>query len=163
LRAAQLHRRQRRDAPLAPLASAARVERQLRQHGHHLGRAVRHAVFARGAPGRRARAARSRVSQVLPASDARAVLPLARMHGLLLRASMRAYEALYWRPLERAARDPDRAQQRVLERLLMANRDTRFGVEHGFAGIRGAEQFRERVPVLDYERLRPYIDEQRRT
>ena len=85
------------------------------------------------------------------------------MHGLLLRVSMRAYAWLYWRPVRRHAAAPDRAQGEVLAKLLSDNRDTRFGVEHGFSDIRTAAQFRERVPVQDYERLRPYIDEQRRT
>jgi hypothetical protein len=58
---------------------------------------------------------------------------------------------------------PDRAQQEVLVKLLSANRETRFGREHGFSDIRDSAQFRERVPVQDYEQLRPYIDEQRRT
>ena len=51
----------------------------------------------------------------------------------------------------------------VLRRLLAANQRTRFGIEHGFADIRTAAQFRERVPVQEYEMLRPYVDEQRRT
>jgi hypothetical protein len=84
------------------------------------------------------------------------------MRGILLAASMRAYQELYWRPVERRASAPDRAQRDVLATLLSHNRETRFGVEHGFADIRDAGQFRERVPVQDYEQLRPYIDEQRR-
>src|SRR5712691_7739885 len=76
---------------------------------------------------------------------------------------MRAYEALYWRPVRQRAVAPDRAQQEVLATLLSGNRETRFGREHGFSDIRDAAQFRERVPVQDYEQLRPYIDEQRRT
>jgi hypothetical protein len=85
------------------------------------------------------------------------------MRGLLLRTSMRAYEALYWRPVKQRAVAPDRAQREVLETLLSDNRETRFGREHGFSDIRDPAQFRERVPVQDYEQLRPFIDEQRRT
>ena len=43
------------------------------------------------------------------------------------------------------------------------NRDTTFGREHGFADIARAQTFRERVPVQQYEMLRPYIERQRRT
>jgi hypothetical protein len=85
------------------------------------------------------------------------------MRGLLLRTSMRAYKAFYWRPVEEHAGAPDRAQREVLAALLAGNRDTRFGRQHGFSDIRDPEQFRDRVPVQDYEQLRPYIDEQRRT
>src|SRR5262249_34607035 len=77
--------------------------------------------------------------------------------------SMRAYEALYWRPIKRRAVEPDRAQRAVLAALLFENRDTRFGREHGFSNIRDPAEFRKRVPVCDYEQLRPYIDQQRRT
>ena len=69
----------------------------------------------------------------------------------------------YWRPLERLARDPDAAQQKVLARLLAANRETTFGREHGFDTIGDHATFQSRVPVQDYEMLRPYIDNQRLT
>ena len=85
------------------------------------------------------------------------------MRGLLLRASMRVNGARHWRPVKAWAAAPDRAQAEVLARLMANNRETRFGVEHGFADIRDAAAFRQRVPVQDYETLRPYVDEQRRT
>jgi len=61
------------------------------------------------------------------------------------------------------ARRPAETQEDVLRGLLFANRHTRFGVEHGFAAIRDAAGFQARVPVQDYEMLRPDIDAQRRT
>jgi GH3 auxin-responsive promoter len=76
---------------------------------------------------------------------------------------MQVYGALYWRPVERRTVAPDRVQDQVLATILASNQDTRFGREHGFADTRNAARFRERVPVQDYELLRPYIDEQRRT
>lgn len=85
------------------------------------------------------------------------------MQAPLLRAGMWLNQVRHWRPLERAARRPDRTQQDVLRRLMGANRDTRFGVAHGFGEIRDHAGFRSRVPVQHYEMLRPYIDEQRRT
>jgi hypothetical protein len=39
------------------------------------------------------------------------------MRGLLLRTSMRAYEALYWRPVDRRAAAPASVQREVLERF----------------------------------------------
>jgi hypothetical protein len=71
------------------------------------------------------------------------------------------YWSQYWRPLERMTRQPGAAQEEALRRLLSANRDTRFGIEHGFAEIQNAAEFQQRVPVQDYEKLRPYIDDQR--
>ena len=76
---------------------------------------------------------------------------------------MRAYEMLYWRPVVRVAKQPDKCQADVLARLLASNRETQFGIAHGFSDIRDPASFRDRVPVQDYESLRPYIDDQRRT
>ena len=85
------------------------------------------------------------------------------MASVLMGASMWGYRALYWRPLERAAASPQRAQRQVLARLLSANAETQFANDHHFASIRTVDDFRERIPVHEYEQLRPYIDEQRRT
>jgi hypothetical protein len=85
------------------------------------------------------------------------------MCDVLLRAGMLMYERRYWRPLERAAKQPEEAQQATLRKLLLANAQTSFGRKYGFADIRTVCQFHERVPVQDYEALRPLIDEQRYT
>jgi hypothetical protein len=69
----------------------------------------------------------------------------------------------HWRPVERLTTRPDEAQAEVLLRIVAENRDTRFGREHGFDRIRDVGDFRARVPILEYEALRPYIDEQQRT
>ena len=82
---------------------------------------------------------------------------------MLLRAAMALYYTRYWRPVERMASRPEATQQNVLRRLLLANRATRFGVEHGFTDIHDHAAFVNRVPVQDYELLRPYIDDQRRS
>lgn len=85
------------------------------------------------------------------------------MHSAFLRAGMLYSRLRHWQPLERLARRPDEAQRKVLARLVDANRDTRFGREHGFNTIRDHRDFQARVPVQEFETLRPYIDEQRRT
>lgn len=82
---------------------------------------------------------------------------------MLLRAGMAFRYGRYWRPVERMASRPAATQQSVLRRLLVANRGTRFGIEHGFAAIHDHAGLMKRVPVQDYEMLRPYIDDQRRT
>ena len=85
------------------------------------------------------------------------------MPGLLFRAGMLAYAARYWLPVTRFAQAPDRIQEKVLRGIVAANRASRFGEEHRFAGVTTARQFRDRVPVQDYETLRGYIDSQRQT
>lgn len=83
------------------------------------------------------------------------------MRRLLMHAGMLPGRH-HWNRVERLASNPDAAQQQVLMRMLEANRNTRFGRKHGFEDIRDAADFSARVPVQDYETLRPYIDDQRR-
>ena len=82
---------------------------------------------------------------------------------MLLRAGMALHYGRYWRPVERMASRPAATQQKVLRRLLAANRETRFGLKHRFANIHDDKDLVKHVPVQDYEMLRPYVDDQRRT
>jgi hypothetical protein len=41
-------------------------------------------------------------------------------------------------------------QQRLLLATLKRNEDTEYGLRHGFAGIRSANEYRERAPLTDY-------------
>lgn len=61
------------------------------------------------------------------------------------------------RRIAAAARDPMRTQRALLARILRNNRSTAFGARHGFAEIAGYEDFARRVPVCEYEDLRPYV------
>ena len=45
-------------------------------------------------------------------------------------------------------------------RILQENEQTEFGKEHGFAEIRSVQEFRDRVPISDYNDLEPYIKRQ---
>lgn len=83
--------------------------------------------------------------------------------GLAFRGAMVAQATRYWLPVQRHAERPDRAQANVLRDILDANRGTQFGVEHGFTDIRSIQQYQQRVPVQDYDKLRPYVERQRRT
>jgi hypothetical protein len=49
-------------------------------------------------------------------------------------------------------------QMRWMQNLLSSAKNTQFGKDHGFADIRTHEQFKQAVPVRDYEALRPYMD-----
>lgn len=62
------------------------------------------------------------------------------------------------RALERATREPRRAQLEHLKGIIRRNAGTVFGADHRFASIRSYEDFRAAVPVRDYEEYRPYID-----
>lgn len=49
-------------------------------------------------------------------------------------------------------------QQRVFKTLLREGKNTLFGKEHDFQNIFSYEDFKKRVPVRDYEGLKPYIE-----
>jgi hypothetical protein len=83
------------------------------------------------------------------------------MQEVVFRAGMTAYAARYWLPITRHAARPGRAQADALRRILTANRTTEFGHGHRFALLRTPREFREQVPVQEYETLREYVERQR--
>lgn len=84
------------------------------------------------------------------------------MQKTLFHASMLFYRYYQWYPIERMTYKPAVAQMKVMQRILHANRNTRFGNEHGFSEIHNHAEFQQNVPVQYYEMLRPYIEDQRR-
>lgn len=50
------------------------------------------------------------------------------------------------------------AQQKVFQKLISEAADTAFGRDHNFSSISTYADFKQQVPVRDYEALRPYID-----
>ncbi len=83
--------------------------------------------------------------------------------NLALWARMQLFRWTHWRPFVQATKQPVEVQTSLLRRLLLRNRDTRFGREHGFSTIKSYADFAAVVPVQTYETLRPYIDDQERT
>jgi hypothetical protein len=53
---------------------------------------------------------------------------------------------------------PVETQQKVFQQLIDKARHTAFGRDHDFTGIRTYDDFKKRVPVHDYEDLKPYIE-----
>jgi phenylacetate-coenzyme A ligase PaaK-like adenylate-forming protein len=56
------------------------------------------------------------------------------------------------------AKKPVETQQKVLEDLIGKAKFTQFGKDHDFANIQTFEDFAAKVPIRDYEELRPYVD-----
>lgn len=54
--------------------------------------------------------------------------------------------------------NPVRIQKEVLRELLRTASHTVYGEKYGFRQISNPTEFAERVPVVDYEGLKPYID-----
>ena len=59
---------------------------------------------------------------------------------------------------QRRVADPVRAQHQVLKYLMLKAKRTQFGLNHDFKNISNHQGLIERVPLRDYEQLRPYID-----
>jgi hypothetical protein len=62
-----------------------------------------------------------------------------------------------WAHFRRALHTPKDEQFRVLRRLLAENTGSAYGAAHDFEAITSYEQFRERVPVVHYDTLQPWI------
>jgi len=73
-------------------------------------------------------------------------------------AAARCFAALVARRTARWAKHPADSQEKVLKGLLAKARETAFGKDHGFAHIQSHKEFANRVPIRDYEQLKPYID-----
>lgn len=55
-------------------------------------------------------------------------------------------------------KNPFAAQNKTFKQILGHAKNTAFGRDHGFSEIQSYEDFKKRVPIADYEELRPYID-----
>ncbi len=51
-----------------------------------------------------------------------------------------------------------KAQENVFHSLIRSAAETVFGQDHQFSSIKNYEDFKAKVPIRDYESLRPYID-----
>lgn len=49
-------------------------------------------------------------------------------------------------------------QEQIFDHLIENGANTAYGSEFGFKGIRNYDDFRKRVPITDYEDLRPWIE-----
>jgi hypothetical protein len=56
------------------------------------------------------------------------------------------------------AYQPHKTQEKVFKKLISTAKNTAFGKDHGFDKISTYSDFRDRVPVNDYEGLRSYVD-----
>lgn len=49
-------------------------------------------------------------------------------------------------------------QDSILKNLIKVGRNTEFGRDAGLANVSGYQEFKQAVPIRDYEQLRPYIE-----
>ena len=48
-------------------------------------------------------------------------------------------------------------QENILRQLVKTGRNTEYGKEHGLINVNSYEEFRQAIPIMDYEQMRPYI------
>ncbi|MCX2838506.1 GH3 auxin-responsive promoter family protein [Salinimicrobium sp. MT39] len=68
------------------------------------------------------------------------------------------FAAYIRRQIDSWATKPVETQKRVFEQLLKKAADTEFGKDHGFKNISSYREYAARVPVRDYEELKPYVE-----
>lgn len=56
------------------------------------------------------------------------------------------------------ASNPVETQQRVFKDLIQQAKDTQFGIDHNFSGIKSFSDFAKNVPIRDYEGLKSYVE-----
>lgn len=66
------------------------------------------------------------------------------------------------RRFQRALRQPEDAQRRLLRAYLRRNAETAYGRTCRFADIEDVEAYRRRVPIVEYDDLAPFIERVRR-
>jgi len=54
--------------------------------------------------------------------------------------------------------NPFQYQQKVFDNLISKGQSTAFGRDHDLGSVKNYDDFRKRVPVRDYEQLKPYIE-----
>src|SRR5688500_8367307 len=81
---------------------------------------------------------------------------------VLFIAAMRRGEALL-RRCEEECRQVQRTQARVLSEILAQQADSEMGRARGYSTIGSPEEFRKRVPLTDYEVMRPWVNKMRDT
>lgn len=65
---------------------------------------------------------------------------------------------IYWET-QLWTKKPIETQKKVFEDLIFQAKNTKFGIDHCFSQIKTIEDFAKKVPVRDYEALKPYIDQ----
>ena len=68
------------------------------------------------------------------------------------------YAARVYKKISTWASNPIDTQKRVFQSLISQAATTQFGVDHDFKNIHTHQDFVDRVPVRDYEALKPYVE-----
>ncbi len=57
------------------------------------------------------------------------------------------------------ASQPEKTQEKVFQKLIAQAKNTTFGKDHNYSKITSYQDFKDQVPVRDYEALKPYVEQ----
>lgn len=63
-----------------------------------------------------------------------------------------------YKKVQKWVNNPIETQERVFKKLITDASNTQFGKDHDFKNIKNHQDFIKRIPVRDYEGLKPYVD-----
>ena len=73
-------------------------------------------------------------------------------------ALAKPFASIIKKDLYKWANNPVETQKKVFQKLIVDASSTVFGQDHDFLSINSHEDFVKRVPIRDYEALKPYVD-----
>lgn len=80
--------------------------------------------------------------------------------NFLLALKMSIVKGFYLKPLIRKTNNPRETQLELLKSIVAVNCMTHYGRLHNFLKINTYEDYKRMVPIVNYENLRPFIEEQ---
>jgi len=86
------------------------------------------------------------------------VLSLPRHHMKIKSFLAKPFASYIYKGIRKSMQTAVADQEAVLKQLLKVGRITEFGKEHSLDKINGYEEFRQAVPIRDYEQFKPYIE-----
>jgi len=73
-------------------------------------------------------------------------------------ALAKPYAKRVYKKIQKWANNPIETQDKVFKHLISEAAGTVFGVDHDFISINNYQDFVKRIPIRDYEGLKPYVD-----
>lgn len=70
----------------------------------------------------------------------------------------KAFAKIVFKKIQKWANHPLETQEKVFYELIHQAKNTAFGKDHEFEKIQSFDDFARKVPIRDYEQLRPYVD-----
>src|SRR5690606_2483802 len=70
----------------------------------------------------------------------------------------KVFAARVYNKVRKWADNPIETQQKVFKDLITQAKHTQFGKDHRFENIKNYNDFVSRVPIRDYELLKPYVE-----